>query len=79
MPNPSSTYINHAAQMKRNTKYECPSDPNSNANFANLNYFGVQGGGGATDPTCYQPDPGAGPAWDCRGGIIYSNSKVPHR
>jgi hypothetical protein len=77
-PNPpyGYTYANATAQKRRNRNFECPSDPNSNDNFANLNYFGVQGGGGTTDPTCGMPDPGAGPAWDCRGGILYSNSSV---
>lgn len=36
---------NRAAQELRNTKYECPSDPNSSARFANINYYGLQGGG----------------------------------
>lgn len=36
---------NRALQEERNSKFECPSDPNSSSGNANINYLGVQGGG----------------------------------
>jgi prepilin-type N-terminal cleavage/methylation domain-containing protein/prepilin-type processing-associated H-X9-DG protein len=35
---------NRSAALQRNVRFECPSDPNSNASNYNSNYFGVQGG-----------------------------------
>ncbi|HWL10431.1 MAG TPA: DUF1559 domain-containing protein [Planctomicrobium sp.] len=64
---------NHYWQYQRNIKFECPSDPNSNARWANLNYFGSQGGavpGAATCELC------------CSGrlhyynGIFHSGSRI---
>ncbi|WP_437230016.1 DUF1559 domain-containing protein [Planctomicrobium sp. SH661] len=43
---------NHYQQFQRNTKFECPSDPNSNARWANINYFGSQGGAVPNAPRC---------------------------
>ncbi|HWL09282.1 MAG TPA: DUF1559 domain-containing protein [Planctomicrobium sp.] len=40
---------NRALQEQRNAKFECPSDPNSNPSHANINYYGVQGGGDYQD------------------------------
>jgi len=36
---------NQELQLQRNSKYECPTDTNSSSSHANINYFGVQGGG----------------------------------
>lgn len=40
---------NVVQQFIPNSKYQCPSDPNSQANVPNTNYIGVAGGGTAAD------------------------------
>jgi prepilin-type N-terminal cleavage/methylation domain-containing protein/prepilin-type processing-associated H-X9-DG protein len=66
---------NFAAQIERNPSYECPSDPNSGGQFANLNYFGVQGGG---TPACYnsEPDPQNQLRVFHYNGMFHNNSRV---
>jgi len=69
---------NQATQQRvRNVKFECPSDPNSNTNTANCNYFGVMGGGASTaDPwICYSPD-GVTTRRGSDTGVLYNNSRV---
>lgn len=70
----------HAEQSKRNTKFECPSDPNSTAANANNNYFAVQGGGTITNADITrQAQPGFGGSEDrplSRNGVMYVNSAV---
>lgn len=55
---------NSRLQFTRCSKFECPSDPNSNESFANINYFGVQGGAVSGAQTC-QPC--------CAGRIFFYN------
>lgn len=70
----------YAEQVKRNLKFECPSDPNSNGTNANNNYFAVQGGGTITNADISrQAQPGFGGSEDrplSRNGVIYVNSAV---
>ena len=49
-PGPGSG--NGKLQFTRNSKFECPSDPNSNESWANINYFGSQGGAVPGAETC---------------------------
>jgi prepilin-type N-terminal cleavage/methylation domain-containing protein len=65
-------------QKQRNAKYECPSDPNSNAANANSNYFGVMGGGVDGDSwVCDSPDGNyAGLRLGSDAGVLYNNSKT---
>jgi prepilin-type N-terminal cleavage/methylation domain-containing protein len=75
-PGPPTSQV--TLQNVRNTKYECPSDPNSNAGTANNNYFGVMGGGLPSDAwVCDSPDgnyPGLRLGSDA--GVLYHMSKV---
>ncbi len=64
---------NFAEQIERNPSYECPSDPNSGGQFANLNYFGVQGGG---TPACYNSDPMFQDRVFHFNGMFHNNSRV---
>lgn len=71
--NPPAPAQNSSAQLVRSAAYECPSDPNSRAEAANGNYFGVQGGGAIPDCT-------ATPPFDGRvffyNGLFYNNSQL---
>src|SRR5262249_48326572 len=80
-----NSYNQVTQQLKRNQKFECPSDPNSNDTNANNNYFAVQGGGdptnvneGKNDITMnVQPGfAGEEPRATARNGTIYTNSRV---
>ncbi len=68
-----SSATNDAAWLLGNSKYQCPSDPNSESSINNLNYMGVQGGGGteaceSTSNRVYYTS-----------GILFVNSKVKIR
>ncbi len=59
------------------SKFQCPSDPNSQSNVNNSNYLGVQGGGTPV------PNAGSAPCFTQAGqrvffqnGIIYTNSRI---
>ena len=43
---------NHNMFLLPNSRFQCPSDPNSGAAVNNCNYMGVQGGGLAADANC---------------------------
>jgi prepilin-type N-terminal cleavage/methylation domain-containing protein/prepilin-type processing-associated H-X9-DG protein len=54
-----------------NSKFQCPSDPNSGAGVNNSNYFGVQGGG--STPDCSTQ---GGQRVFYRNGILFFKSQV---
>jgi len=69
-----STANNNAEWARSNTKYQCPSDPNSSPTINNNNYFGCQGGGNAAaDISCTNT---AGNRYWMINGTIYHNSNT---
>lgn len=73
LKHPAAPTPNDDLQVKRNSLYECPSDPNNSGGHANCNYFGVQGGGEA--PACAGSGAYAGRVFFFNGAF-YSNSRV---
>jgi prepilin-type N-terminal cleavage/methylation domain-containing protein/prepilin-type processing-associated H-X9-DG protein len=73
--NASTNATNKAAFALPNSKYQCPSDPNSKPDVNNTNYHGVQGGGplpaGTTSDFCSTV---SGTRVFFRNGILYINS-----
>lgn len=69
-PAPTSNDDN---QLKRNSLFECPSDPNSSSSRANCNYFGVQGGG--EKPACTGTGSYAGRVFFFNG-TFFNNSRT---
>ncbi|QDU61585.1 Type II secretion system protein G precursor [Planctomycetes bacterium Pan216] len=76
-----SSSPNYAQQRRRLVKFECPSDPNSNGQHANNNYFGVMGGGerthqdtGPADEGCYTSSHNGRTFWS--NGVLFVNSSV---
>lgn len=66
-----------ARQKMRNPKFECPSDPNSNAGNANSNYLGIMGGCiDGNDAGCCLVQGQWGGRYGSDNGIFYSNSSV---
>ena len=78
-----SGMANAAAQQVRCTKFECPSDNNSNPSNANCNYTGISGGAPA-ESIAYgiYPVDNTGNTitayahFSANTGVLYSNSKV---
>jgi len=65
---------NDTEWQRPNSKYQCPSDPNSQPGINNNNYFGVQGGGaGSADASCTNT---AGNRYWMVNGILYHNSST---
>ena len=73
----ASGLVNHAVQFTPNSKYQCPSDPNSSSSSWNTNYFGVMGGGTTADKC------GAGSSASTRllynNGMFFGNSSIGMR
>ncbi len=69
---------NRAEQERPNAAYQCPSDPNSQPDVSNNNYYGVQGGGAT--PECIPPgQPGYTEFRNWvffTNGIFFNNSSV---
>ncbi|MDB5335784.1 MAG: hypothetical protein JWN70_1403 [Planctomycetaceae bacterium] len=66
---------NLAQQKLPNSKYQCPSDPNSAPGVGNNNYFGVQGGGsGIGGGGCTSP--GQTTTFIYSNGCLYQNSST---
>ena len=63
---------NRAAQSLPNSKFQCPSDPNSKPDAPNNNYFAVQGGG--TTAGCTSS--GQTSAWFYANGMFFHNSST---
>jgi prepilin-type processing-associated H-X9-DG protein len=76
----SSNAGNAATFNLPNSKYQCPSDPNSKSDVNNINYHGVQGGGPApsTTTTGYCATQ-SGTRVFFRNGILYLNSTTAIR
>ncbi len=70
-PAAGSTLPNRVEWDRPNSKYQCPSDPNSAASRNNSNYFGVQGGGPSSAGNCQSSDVGRR---FYNNGILYLNS-----
>ena len=71
---------NRTAQERRNVKFECPSDPNSSARFANINYYAVQGGGDYNTMIALgQACTAYSPRRLYSNGVFYASSKVRFR
>lgn len=70
-----STAGNNAIWNSTNSKFQCPSDPNSSPTNNNNNYFGSQGGGTVigTDVICRND---AGNRWWMQNGLLYHNSSI---
>jgi prepilin-type N-terminal cleavage/methylation domain-containing protein/prepilin-type processing-associated H-X9-DG protein len=67
---------NDALFLLVNSDYQCPSDPNSNSDTNNSNYFGVQGGGSdTTTPQMYSCRTNSGRVY-YNNGVLYHNSNV---
>jgi len=77
------TAANLTAQTTPNSKFQCPSDPNSGPAIPNSNYFAIMGGGP-------QPPVGVSAAWPCystnsagytwfNNGVMFVNSGISFR
>jgi prepilin-type N-terminal cleavage/methylation domain-containing protein len=65
--------INDAAFRQNNPDFQCPSDPNSQSNVNNCNYFGVQGGGDISLASCTTSSQQR-VYYD--NGVLFFNSKI---
>ncbi len=68
----SSSAGNRDVQFKPNSKFQCPSDPNSGSEFCNTNYYACQGGG--TTPLCSAK--ASSDRAFFQNGIFHNNSHV---
>jgi prepilin-type processing-associated H-X9-DG protein len=91
-PDGGGNPINTAQQKLRCVRFECPSDPNSNAQHANNNYVGIMGGQAGGNPAPTTGSNPIAPATLCcatnyrsglftkrlaaNNGILYNNSAV---
>ncbi|MEW4562419.1 DUF1559 domain-containing protein [Bremerella sp. JC770] len=66
---------NYSLWYLANPNYQCPSDPAAGSEVNNLNYFGVQGGGSASEVNCS----GGNSNVFFVNGIIYANSDTRMR
>lgn len=73
-----SAHTNESEQIRPNSKFQCPTDPNAAIGEPNTNYRGVQGGGGESQALCT-----AGTASNRRlfykNGMLFINSNVKMR
>ncbi|UUO05088.1 DUF1559 domain-containing protein [Blastopirellula sp. J2-11] len=68
-----------AAQLIRNTRFECPSDNNSNSDNANSNYFAIMGScASTTDEGCCRT-PNYSGRIGSNTGMFYNNSNTRFR
>ncbi len=71
-----TTTANRIEFNRNNSKYQCPSDPNSSASNNNANYFGVMGGGTLGSADCTSSNNGRA-FWT--NGILFQNSDMAIR
>ncbi|UUO06780.1 DUF1559 domain-containing protein [Blastopirellula sp. J2-11] len=67
---------NHAQFKRNNPAFQCPSDPGTRDDWATTSYFGVQGGGTASEESCSNQ---SGNRVFYRNGILHFNSKSKFR
>jgi prepilin-type N-terminal cleavage/methylation domain-containing protein len=73
---PPGSHVNRIEFLRPNSKFQCPSDPNSKSTENNCNYFGVMGGGPHALSTCETNNPGR---VFYENGTLYQNSNIGFR